>query len=661
MLSLNVIAIDDNAKIATSYELASMTLGAQWVVPTPSHVYINQSGECTGCYPYYMNYWLTESYDAGWSRFRSYLKIRSYRDEPGCSLPRLCTSRHSRTFLTINSKELRKQHAKSMQKDKAAFDLFDIYNYCLQTTPALLYFREPDGKWMDSQVPATMVFCFSEMPVPEPLVVYTRSDYLGDHDCGVYPPRSTERKETGSLSDLDFLYLNLFPEQSDASRLKNNEIIRQAVNIQFLSGGITYRQLVVVSSGRALLEELPVRENTIIVLRPQNSVPVEATASGSGLGPATWIKEEPVFGPGPKDFFLTYKFRLRSARRLNQTESYPENLGHRDAGLQISSQDVSDYLSHHAPESQQAEIDFARAGTPAPALMIIGQGEGVRLDIDADLPGLRALFHIRGPVQLYNIDLNARLLTDSYLFQVDHYLQMYRTSIHLNTPGKLFAGNGLVSASRSVLEESPVLFHEEHEEHEEHEKQEDDSLLIRACRSDIHLNDWQVTPEQLIAVNKNYSYFEDFLNRAEQFLPQKPLGYPDNTFDNSPLWCSKITSQGLVATNRYSQLAYFPQELRGIICPDADTPAPYTRAFDGEQPGLPANRWETDATATVMPTGILLPSCDSSILAGNAEAACVSPEVDAAVIMVCACALVVVGVFTIGLTSFLVFFYDRPI
>ena len=60
-------------------------------------------------------------------------------------------------------------------------------------------------------------------------------------------------------------------------------------------------------------------------------------------------------------------------------------------------------------------------------------------------------------MQLYNIDLEVSLPTGSDLFLVNHYLQLYLSSIRLDTPGTLFTGNGLVTASRSKLQErSPM-------------------------------------------------------------------------------------------------------------------------------------------------------------------------------------------------------------
>ena len=44
-------------RILTNYELASMTLGAQWIVSTPSYVYLNQTGDCAECSAEHFRHW----------------------------------------------------------------------------------------------------------------------------------------------------------------------------------------------------------------------------------------------------------------------------------------------------------------------------------------------------------------------------------------------------------------------------------------------------------------------------------------------------------------------------------------------------------------------------------------------------------------------------
>ena len=181
----------ETGKINTSYELLSLTLGARWAVMNPANIYLDQTGQCQACSPAYeTTLWLVEGSDAGLDKFRSFIGGIAYRSEPGCNMPDSCPPSQGiqNFYIVIDSKGLRKWSAGVMDYPS------DIHNYCLQVGRLLILWGDnEDNRIADFQRPEMATFCFSELPMPEHLVVYTRADYLGDHDCGVYPPRGQKQ------------------------------------------------------------------------------------------------------------------------------------------------------------------------------------------------------------------------------------------------------------------------------------------------------------------------------------------------------------------------------------------------------------------------------------------------------------------------------------
>ena len=374
--------------------------------------------------------------------------------------------------------------------------------------------------------------------------------------------------------------------------LNDHDRIEQAVNIQFLSEGAIYTRLAAVTSGRALLELLPVRENTIVILLPDPHSELYndeygqlwASASGSASGSAT-MEQQRHYHAGPDQEFRQgqtwEEWRHHDVERLNHTESLPDNPGSRNRTITISSRDISDYLELHPHTRNGSLIDWFDSGENPSSLMILGQDDGVKLVIETDFPGEQPLFRIQGRAQLYNIDLEARLPAGSRLFKVDHSLQLYLTSITLQNPGKLFSGSGLVIASRSLLQENFQP---------EGAAPTDKCLMIRACRSEVALSDWQASPDERIAMNKDYySYFEDYLDRAELLLPRKPRNIKTHS---SPLPCKEAVSRVLITPNWYSRQTGIPAEFLPVLCPGAELPVEYTRAFELEQSVVSAVHWE---------------------------------------------------------------------
>ena len=580
-----------NGKRETHYERTSLTLGTQWILPTPAHVFHDQNGqngqngECSTCGADYSPVWTAEDLGADYVRFYPYLRVRVLEGASGCQFPSDCQSGFGATFLAIDSKKLRKHHAGFRDQPDNA------YNYCLQSDYLLLdrfNYQRTEFQRLD-----TTTFCFSEMPMPESLVVYTHSDYLGDHDCGVFPPRGNNRKTAGSVETRLSSEGEPFSGSGSASGLNDGGSSGPMADIRFLDGGEIYSQVITVSSGKELLDLLPVKQSTVIILRSEaissgsaDSGSGSARAASSGSAGSGSGSAETLSRPVTEEFISqVLKIRNPFAKRLEHTGSYPDIVGHRGTIFTINSEDILDYLQNHPAARQTGLIDLAESINVTPTLMLIGQGEGVKLRLEAKdflIPQRSPLLDIRGAVQLYNIDIEADLPEGGRLFQVDHHLQLYRSSLTLHTPGKLFTGSGLVTASRSLLRENGASGNA---------RGRDDCLMLRSCRSEITLNDWQVSPDALTAMNGNYSYFDDYLDRAELLLPIKPEHYRQTILSSSPLNCEDIASQALIPSNWFSQQSILPPELRAVLCPEVDSALSYNRLFN-QGPTVPAAQWQ---------------------------------------------------------------------
>ena len=75
------------------------------------------------------------------------------------------------------------------------------------------------------------------------------------------------------------------------------------------------------------MELLPVRENTIVILQPEGN-----TGSGALLTPDLINNDDEQTGQVDRR-------KPGSPERLDNTESYPENLGYRDTLFSITAQD----------------------------------------------------------------------------------------------------------------------------------------------------------------------------------------------------------------------------------------------------------------------------------------------------------------------------------
>ena len=603
-LSTSGNAASGNGQVNANHERASLTLGTQWILPAPAHVFHDQNGECSSCGAGYFPFWTVEWWSSSYNQFSSYLRVRTLEEASGCQFPSDCPSGFRATFLAIDSKKMRKHHHARI-KDRP----YNIYKYCLQSIYGL--FGNGSYQEIEFYIPDITTFCFSEMPMPESLVVYTNDDFLGDHDCGVYPPRGNNRKVAEPVETLLSSEGEPFSGSGSSSGLNDIGSSGAMADIRFLDGGEAYSQVITVSSGKELLDLLPLKQSTVIIVRPEavssgsadsGNGSARAFSSGSadsGSGSPAAINSgsgsaEILSWPVTGDRYISQDLNIRTpySKRLEHTGSYPEIVGHRGNIFTISSQDILDYSLNHPTARQTGLIDLAESGSVIPSLMLIGQGEGVKLRLDAKhIRTLRQnpLFEIRGAVQLYNIDIEAELPEGGRLFQVDHHLQLYRSSLTLHTPGKLFTGSGLVTASRSLLRENGASGNA---------RERDDCLMLRSCRSEITLNDWQVSPDALTAMNGNYSYFDDYLDRAELLLPVKPKDYHQSILTKSssnltkpPLNCEDIASQALIPSNWLSQQSVLPPELRAALCPEVDSALSYNRLFS-QSLTVPAAQWQ---------------------------------------------------------------------
>lgn len=574
-LSVNVNAASINRQVSTNYEQVSLTLGTQWVVPAPAHVFHGQTGQCNHCAEEYLPFWVVEQLDATLSRYQQFVLVKVLQGAVGCQFPADCQTDRTTTFLAIDSKKLRQHHADN--KTPPA----NNYNYCLQSSYSLLAYI--NHQVVNTQAPDSTTFCFSEMPMPESLVVYTNDDFLGDHDCGVFPPRGNNRVTARPLETL----LSSAGEPFYGSGTASPQSAKKSgppVDIRFLDGGAVYSNVTIVRSGKELLKLLPVKENTVVILHPDDFGLTNAGLENADLETGA---SDTITHLTPSDQSSRYGSSARNPhpKRLEHTEKYPEGIGHRDTVFTITSEDVLGYLQHHSTSRQNGLIEMVEPQSPLPTLMVIGHGDGVKLTFDIeDVSALqqKSLFDIRGTVQLYNIDVEASLPEGRRLFQVDHHLQLYRSSVNLRTVGKLFTGSGLVTASRSLLRENG---------HTATNRERDDCLMLRSCRSDITLNNWQASSDELTAMSGGHSYFGDYLDRAELLLPVKPEQYRQSIINDSALSCNDIASQALIPSNWFSKQTTVPPELRDILCPDSVPLMDHFRPFS-QSPTVPAAQWQ---------------------------------------------------------------------
>ncbi|WP_152558874.1 hypothetical protein [Endozoicomonas numazuensis] len=363
------------------------------------------------------------------------------------------------------------------------------------------------------------------------LVINTKTDQLGDHDCGVFPPAPRQQDIIQSV-------LSDYNEGSGYSGITSEFDI----NWQFLSGGSRYTRLYIVDSAEDLLNLLPIRENTVVLLSPSNEeLPLEAESqSGSGIEETTMSDSK---------LHCLWKGECKP-QNLPGTHDLPNEIGQREKLFSISAEDIRKHLT--ATGSQNGSIAVAETvNGETPTLMLASLGSGVRITIDLGAtPEYSAGFVFNGPVQLYNLDLELQLAPSAFAFEVNHYLQLYRSSIVTDDPSRLFTGEGVINISRSWLYEPMFPFSGDTGSCMDGHRS---SLKIRACRSQVNIDGMISGPESPLAMNTGYDYYTDYLNWLERLTPQRPL--LENTVVLNDR--SKIRAGALFIGDVYSRLLNF--------------------------------------------------------------------------------------------------------